>query len=402
MSEAAEWRVQESIGARLRGLADASPSGVILVRSKRVAWASERFAETAGRRSAAALVGTSLRDLFTDTGSGLPNANTRRPIECQLQRPDGDTRTVICRLAKADAETADTAAWVIEDVTHLHVVERELLRASQALHATHRDLANLRERSRKESDEREELLTVVSHELRTPVTIINGYNRLLLTEKIGALNDEQRRFLAESSKACYRLNEFIGNLLEAFRVSPEGVVLEVAHASVSPVVDEVIGLLRPLLESGELAVRVRIDPGAERARFDRIRLSRILTNLLGNAIKFSPPGGTIEIATRAVQRLHEGAPERPCIEISISDEGPGVAVEDRKRIFDAYVQVGEESRAGGLGLGLAICKRLVEAHGGSISVSGGSGGGSCFAFTLPVSDSPRRSAIPNAPAEEGT
>jgi signal transduction histidine kinase len=402
MSQAAQWSVQQPVGDRLQGLADASPSGVILVKSKRVAWASERFAETAGRGSSAALIGASLGDLFKDTGSGLPNANTRRSIECQLQRPDGDNRTVICRLVRADAESADTAAWVLEDVTHIHVVERELLRASQGLHTAHRDITNLRERLRKEIDEREELLTVVSHELRTPVTIISGYNRLLLAEKIGALNDEQRRFLSESSNACYRLNEFIGNLLEAFRVSPEGVVLEIAHASVLPVVDEVVGLLRPLLEAGELEVQVRIDPSAERARFDRIRLGQILTNLLGNAIKFSPLGGTIEVATRAVPRLHEGAPERSCIEIRISDEGPGVALEDRKRIFDAYVQVGEESRAGGLGLGLAICKRLVEAHGGSISVGDGSDGGSSFAFTLPVSESPRKSEIPRELREEGS
>jgi signal transduction histidine kinase len=168
------------------------------------------------------------------------------------------------------------------------------------------------------------------------------------------------------------------------------------------VVDEVVGLLRPLLEDGELEVRVKIDPDAERARFDRTRLGQILTNLLGNAIKFSPPGGTIEIATRALPRPYEGAPERPCIEISISDEGPGVASEDRKRIFKPYIQVGEESRAGGLGLGLAICKRLVEAHGGSISVRNGSEGGGSFAFTLPVSDSPGTSGIPKTPPEEGS
>jgi signal transduction histidine kinase len=402
MIEAAQWSVQKPVGDRLLALADAIPSGVILVRSERVAWASERFAEMAGRGSSAALIRARLEDLFRDTGSGLPDAKTRQAIECQLQRPDGDTRTVTCQLADVGGEFAGTAAWVVEDVTHMRLLERELLRVSQELHGANRYVADLRERLRKESDEREELLTVVSHELRTPVTIISGYNRLLLTEQIGSLNDEQRRFLAESSNACFRLNAFIGNLLEAFRVSPGGEVLEVAHARVSPVVDEAVGLLRPLLEDGELEVRVQIDPGAERARFDRTRLGQILTNLLVNAIKFSPPGGIIEIATRALPRLHEGAPERPCIEISISDEGPGVASEDRKRIFKPYIQVGEESRAGGLGLGLAICRRLVEAHGGSISVRNRSEGGSSFAFTLPVSDSPGTSGIPKTPSEEGS
>jgi signal transduction histidine kinase len=402
MNQAAQGGVQEPVGDRLRALADAIPSGVILVSSERVAWASERFAETAGRGSSAALIEAPIADLFTDTGSGLPNAKTRRAVECRLQRPDGASRTVICRVADAGADSAGTAAWVIEDVTHVRILECELLRISQELHGAHREIANLRERSRSESDEREALLTVVSHELRTPVTIISGYNRLLLTEQIGSLNDEQRRFLAESSKACYRLNAFIGNLLEACRVSPEGDVLEIAHASLSPAVDEVLGLLRPLLEDGKLEVRVQIDPAAARARFDRIRLGQVLTNLLGNAIKFSPSGGTITIATRAVPRPYEGAPERPCVEICISDQGRGVASEDRKRIFEPYVQVGEESQGGGLGLGLAICKRLVEAHGGSIGVSDGSDGGSSFAFTLPVSDAPATFESPKTRREEGS
>ena len=156
MDQAAQWDVQEPAGERLRALADAIPSGVILVSSERVAWASERFAETAGRGSSAALVEASIDDLFTDTGSGLPNAKTRRAIECQLQRPDGDSRTVICRVADAGADSAGTAAWVIEDVTHVRILECELLRISQELHGANREIANLRERSRKESDERED------------------------------------------------------------------------------------------------------------------------------------------------------------------------------------------------------------------------------------------------------
>ena len=104
----------------------------------------------------------------------------------------------------------------------------------------------------------------------------------------------------------------------------------------------------------------------------------MLTNLLGNAIRYARKGSTIGIATRELR-----VNGRAFVELSVSDEGPGVAPDDRERIFDPYVQAGDESHAGGLGLGLAICKRLVEAHGGTISVSERPGGGSCFAFTLP-------------------
>jgi signal transduction histidine kinase len=275
---------------------------------------------------------------------------------------------------------------VIEDVTHLRTLERELLRLGQDLHGSNREFADLRDRLRRERNEREELLTVVSHELRTPVTIISGYNRLLLAEKIGPLNDEQRGFLTEGSKACRRLDLFIGNLLEASRQDADGEVLEIIHAPLAPVLDEVVALLRPLFDDAKLEVRVDIAEDADRARFDRTRLEQILINLLGNAIKFSPPDGVIEISTRATSHVSKGGPERPCVEFSVSDEGPGVTPAYRQRIFEPYVQIGEESGAGGLGLGLAICKRLVEAHGGEIAARGRAECGSRFVFTIPVSD----------------
>jgi signal transduction histidine kinase len=386
MSEAAAREIRKPEEGSLHTFANAMPVGVLLTSAERVCWASERLAEMAGFESSSDLAGLPLGDLFLDTGDALPGSTTRAVVECELKRADGSVRTVACRFAEAVAPVDRTAAWVIEDVTHLRTLERELLRLGQDLHGVNRELADLRDRLRRESDEREELLTVVSHELRTPVTIISGYNRLLLAEKIGPLNDEQRGFLVEGSKACRRLDLFIGNLLEASRQNSDGEVLEITHAGLAPVVDEVVGLLRPLFDDAKLEVRVDIAEDADRARFDRTRLEQILINLLGNAIKFSPPGAAIEISTRATPHVRKGGPERACVEFRISDEGPGVAPAYRQRIFEPYVQIGEESGAGGLGLGLAICRRLVEAHGGAISVQGRSEGGSSFVFTIPVSD----------------
>jgi len=386
MGEAAVREIQKPDEGPLHALANALPDGVFFSADERVSWASKRLAEMAGFESSSDLAGLPLGKLFSDTGDGLPASTTCAVVECELKRTDGSVRTVTCRSAEAAALPDCTVAWVVEDVTHLRTLERELFRLGQENHAANREVAGLRERLRRESDEREELLTVVSHELRTPVTIISGYNRLLLAEKIGPLNDEQRSFLVEGSKACQRLDLFIGNLMEASHQSSDGEVLEITHARLAPSVDEVVGLLRPLFEEAKLEVRVDIAGDADRARFDRTRLEQILINLLGNAIKFSPPGGAIEISTRATSSTREGGPERRCVEFCISDQGPGVPPAYRQRIFEPYVQVGEESGAGGLGLGLAICKRLVEAHGGEISAQGRSEGGSRFVFTIPVAD----------------
>jgi signal transduction histidine kinase len=368
----------------LERIAAAIPVGVALVRGERLVWINDRLAEMAGRSSPAALVGSGLAELFKDTGNGLPNPSRPRAVECGLPRPDGQLRRAICRLAWPEAGAAP-AAWVVEDVTHVRVLETEILRLSRALHHANREEVSLRERLRAERSDREELLGVVSHELRTPLTVIRGYNRLLLAEEVGPLNPEQRRFLEECGKSCQRLNDFIGNLLESSREAASDPVLEVCHSSLVPLIEGAVDLLRPLLEEQGLTVEVVTDPELSPARVDRLRVEQILSNLIGNVIRHGGGGGVIEIAARDLpEQESAGPPGRRFVEISVSDDGPGIPPEDRERIFEPYVQAGEESRAGGLGLGLAICKRLVEAHGGTIGVSERPEGGSCFTFTLPT------------------
>ena len=355
--------------------------GVAVTRFENLVWANDRLVALSGRSALQELQGRVFGDLFKDTGRGLPEPSGSRFLECALRRTDGEPRIVICRLAWNDPD-AGVSAWVVEDVTHVRMLEAELLRLSRRLHQGSREVASLREKLRRDRADREEILTVVSHELRTPVTIISGYDRLLLSEEVGPLNDEQRRFLSESAKACSRLDAFIGDLLEASRVRDDDAVLEVSVGSLREVVDGVTSLMQPLLEERDLRIETEIPPEANRAQFDRMRLEQVLNNLIGNAIKHSPAESLIEIATR---RLPSDDPdERPLVEIAVSDEGPGVSAADRERVFDAYVQIGECKRAGGLGLGLAVCKRLVEAHGGTIAVTSRSGGGSRFAFTLPA------------------
>ncbi len=365
-------------GDGLRRLAESIPVGVVQLEDGRITWANPRMVEMSGRGADDALRGLRLEDLLADAGGGLPEPVGTRAVECELRRPDGDRRTVICRCAWPAGDT-----WVIEDVTHVRTLERELLRASQDLQRANRERVSLRERMRSEGAEREEFLTIVSHELRTPVTVISGYNRLLLSEEVGPLTEDQQRFLRESAKACQRLNDFIGNLLEAARESLEDNVLELSHAPLAPVIEDVVELLQPLLAEHDMRVKVAIGPGAERARFDRLRVERVLANLVGNAVKFGAAGGTIEIGTRVL------AEPAGFVEVSVSDDGPGVPREDRERIFEPYVRAGEASRAGGLGLGLSICRRLVQAHGGEIAMREARGGGSCFAFTLPAEEAPR-------------
>ena len=140
-----------------------------------------------------------------------------------------------------------------------------------------------------------------------------------------------------------------------------------------------------------------LDPEAGYARCDPLRIEQVLANLVGNAVKFTRTGGVIEIATRA-RVVPEHAWVRRWVEVSVSDDGPGIAPEHRERVFEPYVQIGPGRRAGGIGLGLAICRRIVEAHGGEIRLGERDGGGCRFSFTLPA-EPPAQRSEPQASAE---
>lgn len=381
MSQAADWEGSAiSAEETLQRLATELPLGVVILCRGRVVWANERLLKMAGRESLDLLVGTELKELLADSGHGLPalpGAARPRAVECTLRRSDGQERIVIWWPSWPEI-APESDAWVVEDVSHVRSLEREILQASRELHDLHREAAELRDRLRLERAEREEFLTVVSHELRTPVTVMNGYLRLLLAQDVGPLTSKQCRFLEESSKSCKKLDSFIEKLMQASREPQASGVLEVCSAPLRPLIEEIANGFEPLLEERGERIEVDVDPQLSRACFDHAAVEQVLTNLLGNAIRYARKGSTIEITTRKLR-----VNGREFVELSVSDEGPGVAPDDRERIFDPYVQAGDESHAGGLGLGLAICKRLVEAHGGTISVSERPGGGSCFAFTLP-------------------
>ena len=363
----------------VRRLACVLSEGVVLVREGRIVWANEALAAMAARPGAADLVGRDLAQLLADVGNGLPEAAPRPgPLECGLRRPDGALRRVVWRPAWPELGP-QTDAWVVEDPTPVRELGEEVLRVSLELGRLHREVEALRDRLRHEHSERDEILAVVSHELRTPVTVIGGYSRILLREDVGPLTPEQRRFLEEASRACRKLDAFIERLLTASRVAKGGEVLEVCSAPLLPVLEEMVERMRPLFEQRRSQLALEASPGC-RARFDAMRVEQVLGNLLENALRYAGPGARVEVAARPAQ-----VDGRPMVEVSVADDGPGIPPEERERVFQAYVR-GQGSCAHGLGLGLALCKRIVEGHGGSITLGERPGGGCRFTFTLPAAE----------------
>lgn len=355
----------------LQRLADVLSDGVAVCKDGRIHWANRRLCELAGR-PLEALVGGRPESLLP------PDLTFDRDeeVETRIVRPDGRASAV--RVRRVAGARGPATSWIFRDLARSADLEREIGELGHALRAANLELESLRERARRQRADLDEVLTIVSHELRTPVTVVTGYARLLLSEKVGTLNDEQRGFVEQSLRSCRRMNTFIANLLENSRDVGQDAPLQVHEASLAPTLEGVVSSLKPLLDERGLSIRFALDLDTPTARFDPLRIEQVVSNLLENALKYGGAGGEITVATRPTTVKGES-----WIEVSISDEGPGIPERDRERIFERYVRVGKARRAGGLGLGLSICRRAVEAHGGVIGVTAAEGGGARFWFTLP-------------------
>ena len=232
-----------------------------------------------------------------------------------------------------------------------------------------RDVTELRRLERL----RRELTANVSHELRTPLTSIKGFAETLLG---GAMRDEEtcRHFLEIIDKESNRLVKLVDDLLDLSRLESKRISLELGQVDVGRLIQETVVRLKPL--AGARSLEMAPSPSEVVAIADRDRLSQVLTNLLDNAIKFTPDGGTIAVAWRT----SDGE-----VEVSVADSGPGISDVDLPHVFERFYKADRARAAtpGGSGLGLAITKHIVEAHGGRIRVTSTPGSGTIFTFTLP-------------------
>ncbi len=263
------------------------------------------------------------------------------------------------RYSEADQELvvslANQAALAIEN---LQLVEEA------------RKLAALREIDRFKTD----LLSVVSHELKTPLSSIKGYSTLLLHNEQKLRREERREYLQTIDEESDRLKELIDNLLDMSRLNAGVLRVERQPVDLEPVARQALARAAALTQQHNLEFDWQVE---QLVLADPRRISQVVSNLIDNAIKYSPDGGTIEVSA---QRTATD------LVISIADEGVGIPAWHTERVFERFHRVeGELSRrVGGTGLGLAICRGLVEAHGGRIWVESEANKGSRFSFTLPL------------------
>jgi signal transduction histidine kinase/ActR/RegA family two-component response regulator len=253
---------------------------------------------------------------------------------------------------------------------------------------------NARREAETASALKDEFLMMVSHELRTPLTAIYGWTRMLV---VGAVGDRQReaalRTIERNARAQARL---IDDLLDVSASAGGKLRLDMRMVEVASVVEDAVETVTAAAEAKGIRIRSIIDPEAGRVAGDTDRLQQIVWNLLSNAVKFTPAGGRIEVAATRTGNH---------VEIAVSDTGVGISPEFLPHVFDRFRQedAGTKRRYGGLGLGLAVVRNLVELHGGSVSAnSDGLNRGSRFVVRLPapVAATPEAGAAerPEAPA----
>jgi len=222
---------------------------------------------------------------------------------------------------------------------------------------------------------KDQFLSTMSHELRTPLNAVLGFSDLLADERYGPLNVRQQRYVSHIHAGGKHLLKLISDILDLSKIGAGRMELSREDVTLASAFSEVISALYPLAEKKSQSLLQQVEPHLH-VHADATRFKQVLMNLVGNAIKFTPDGGRIELAARQVDDQ---------VRMEVRDNGPGIQPEQQQRIFEAFFRLTQTGSATeGTGLGLAITSRLVELHGSKLGIESRPGEGTCFYFSLPL------------------
>jgi signal transduction histidine kinase len=223
-----------------------------------------------------------------------------------------------------------------------------------------------------------EFLANMSHELRTPLNAVIGFSEVLQEGMFGELNDKQAEYVGDIHASGKHLLSLINDILDLSKIEAGRMELEMSEFHLLDVLETAIMLVRERATRHGITLGLELAPDVGTIHADERKLKQVMLNLLSNAVKFTPAGGSVHVAAKTTAQT---------IEVSVADTGAGIASEDQGLVFEEFRQVGSDRarKAEGTGLGLALAKKFVELHGGTIRLESALGRGSTFTFTVPLS-----------------
>ncbi len=300
-------------------------------------------------------------------------ARGRYDMECRIVWPDLSIHWISAQGRVFRNEQGDPARMVgtVADITERKEDQEYLLCA--------------KEEAERASKFKDQFLSTMSHELRTPLNAVLGFSDLLTDERFGPLNERQARYVNHIQAGGKHLLKLISDILDLSRIEAGRMEISLEEVPMAQAVAEVLDALQPLAGQKEQSLVSQVEAKLH-VRADAMRFKQVLLNLVGNAIKFTPNGGRIEVNSCLVNGQ---------VRVEVRDNGPGIPVEAQQCIFEAFYRKAHAGEAQeGTGLGLAICTRLVEMQGGKLGLESENGRGACFYFTLPSAGSAAEAAAP--------
>src|SRR5262245_50887974 len=229
------------------------------------------------------------------------------------------------------------------------------------------------------SQHKSEFLANMSHELRTPLNAIIGFSEVLSEKMFGELNEKQEEYSKDIHASGQHLLSLINDILDLSKIEAGRMELELTDFHLPTALDSALTLVRERAGRRAITLQINVDSRLGQIQADERKVRQVVLNLLSNAIKFTPEGGRIDVSA---------VPKDGLVEVSVSDTGVGIAPEDQEAVFEEFRQVGTaDKKVEGTGLGLTLCRKFVELHGGRIWVKSEVGVGSTFSFTLPLRSS---------------
>ncbi len=314
-------------------------------------------------------------------------------VELEIQRGEAKCKVRVQWMPEPDwlvVEIENQSEAQPDPATQLTV--QELL---QEREITYRNLLAAYLKLQEVNRQKTVFLASAAHELKTPLAVIKGYYDLLLAGSLGRLTDKQRDILEESKDSCERLVRLVSMFLNYSALESGKLVLQLRENDLRDCLDEMAKRWSEAFQRKGVKLETHLDPSIATFRFDYQKVQQAAANLLDNALKHTPSGGNVilraaphfwerRVAAMAPveERRRFRLPRPNSVEVSVTDSGPGIAAEHHQEIFEDFVRV--DRNTSGMGLGLAIAKRLIQAHRGKVWVESESRSGSRFTFLLPM------------------